>query len=172
MCCLVYLTIWTLDSEVTELDLWESCSFHKFGPNFSWILTWFFSQFLWQILCSTISFWSQFCRNLILFTSLDPISWPNIVATPFQPLFATSAFCHTATPLFLCNNTICKKKRICQPFVCHQIISQWPYIVVWCMPAKISIFCKSFSKALGLEEREGYKKSSGRISLYDVCLQR
>ena len=68
------------------------------------------SSHVWSCLSNNLdlglrSYWTRFCGNLVLFTSLDLISRPNIVATPFQPLCATSEFCHTAIPLFFCNNT-------------------------------------------------------------------
>ena len=45
-------------------------------------------------------------HKFVPFTSLDPISWSNIVATPFQPLFATEVHFDTLQLHFFCPNPI------------------------------------------------------------------
>ena len=77
----VFLSILQFGLQTQKLPnpiLWESYSFHKFGPNFS--------ASTYNKLPNPI-FWESYSfLKFVLFASLDPIFWPNIVATPFQIL--------------------------------------------------------------------------------------
>ena len=126
MCCPNYLAIWTLDPKVAE-------------PDFVGILL--FSQIWTHFLGQTISFRTRFSwesysfLKFVLFSSLDPICRPNIVATPFQPLFATGVHFVTLqlfsrNPIFTISTSLepilgvgNRKCTICCNFLHHTILN-------------------------------------------------